>query len=139
MPKIGEVVLNPDETIGGAEQTVTFKPVRVTDGLVTFQDRSNPIQIAQTTLTVSSVPPSKTSRNNKVRIRVVYPKIATPVTSASGFTPAPQKISSLVADITFIVPDISTDEERAGLLALTKRLLTSWVVKEPVQNMEQFY
>lgn len=139
MPKIGEVVLNPDETIGGAEQTVTFKPVRVTDGLVTFQDRSNPIQIAQTTLTVSSVPPSKTSRNNKVRIRLVYPKVAVPTTSTSGFTPAPQKIGSLVADITFLVPDTSTDEERAGLLALTKRLLTSWVVKEPVQNMEQFY
>lgn len=139
MPKIGEVVLNPDASIGGAEQGVTFKPVRVTDGMVTFQDRSNPIQIAQTTMTISSVPPSKTSRNNKVRIRVVVPKVAVPTTSTSGFTPAPQKIGSLVADITFLVPDISTDEERSDLLVLVKRLMTSWIIEEPVQNMEQFY
>lgn len=139
MPQIGEVVLNPDANIGGAEQGVTFKPIRVTDGMVTFQDRSNAIQIAQTTLTISSVPPSKTSRNNKVRLRVVMPKVAVPTVSTSGFTPAPQKIGSLVADITFLVPDISTDEERSGLLVLVKRLLTSWVVEDPVQQMEQFY
>lgn len=137
MPALGNVVINDGATTPVAH---TFGPVGTKDGVSSYADRSGGIAVGYPTITVSLIQPSKTSKLYKARIKVVMPVLETISNSTvSGILPAPTKGYDMSADVTFILPERSSLQNRKDILAYCKNLLADAVTTAIVQNLETVY
>jgi len=137
MPAIGNIVINDGAATPVAH---TFAPVAVNGDLASYADRSGGISVGYPTITASLAAPSKTSRLYKARIKVVMPVLETISNSTmSGIAPAPTKAYDITADMTFLMPERSTLQDRKNILAFAKNLLANAVVTALVENNETVY
>lgn len=106
----------------------------------TYVDRSSGITVGYPTVVVNSMPPTKTSRLSKVRIKVVLPVLE--VVNAStynGITPAPTKAYDLTFDAMFFLPERCTLAQRKDILAYAKNLLANALTTSLVETQETIY
>jgi len=137
MPAIGNIVINDGAATPVAH---TFAPVTITGPIASFADRSGGISVGYPVISASLTAPSKTSRLYKARLKLVLPVLETISNSTmSGIAPAPTKAYDLTADMTFLMPERSTLQNRKDILALAKNLLADAVVTALVQNNETIY
>lgn len=113
----------------------TFKPYLRKDGVFTYMDRDRYDQLELSpTLTLSTTGPTKTSKLMKVRAKVSLPVAADDV-STGGFKLA----HTLTADITFIIPPMSTAVSRETLLDVMEKLLNAAPLTTILGNGEPLY
>lgn len=113
----------------------TFKPYLRKDGVFTYMDRDRYDQLELSpTLTLSTTGPTKTSKLMKVRAKVSLPVTADDV-STGGFKLA----HTLTADITFIIPPMSTAASRETLLDIMEKLLNAAPLTTILGNGEPLY
>lgn len=106
----------------------------------TYVDRSGGITVGYPTVVVNSMPPTKTSRLSKVRMKVVLPVLE--VVNAStynGITPAPTKAYDLTFDAMFFLPERCTLAQRKDILAYAKNLLANALTTSLVETQETIY
>lgn len=137
MPAIGNITINDGATTPVAH---TFSPVGISGDVAKFADRSGGISLGFPQITISSVAPTKTSRLYKARIKVVLPVLENSTgTASNGFAPAPTKAYDLMADMTFILPERSTQQNRKDLLAFVKNLLAHATPTSVIQDNDAVY
>lgn len=106
----------------------------------TYVDRIGGITVGYPTLTVNSMPPTKTSRLAKVRVKMVMPVLE--VVNAStynGITPAPTKAYDLTFDGMFFLPERCTLAQRKDILAFAKNVLSNALLTSLVETQETIY
>lgn len=106
----------------------------------TYVDRASGITVGYPTVVVNSMPPTKTSRLSKVRIKVVLPVLE--VVNAStynGITPAPTKAYDLTFDAMFFLPERCTLAQRKDILAYAKNLMANALTTSLVETQETIY
>lgn len=106
----------------------------------TYVDRVGGITVGFPTVIVNSMPPTKTSRLSKVRMKVVLPVLE--VVNAStynGITPAPTKAYDLTFDAMFFLPERCTLAQRKDILAYAKNLLANALTTSLVETQETIY
>lgn len=137
MPSIGNIVINDGATTPVAH---TFAPVGINGAVASFADRSGGFSVGYPTITASIANPSKTSRLYKARFKVVLPVMETISNSTmSGIAPAPTKAYDLTADVTFLMPERSSLQNRKDILALARNLLANAVATALIENNESIY
>jgi len=116
-------VLTSNSATVGVDRT--FDPQGfVLPGVARWVDRSGGIAIGYPTITMSNRLPTKTSRLNKVVLKVVAPTLeVTAPSTASGIQPAPTKAYDCTFVGEFILPERSTSAERFALLNMVRSLL----------------
>lgn len=126
MPAIAQLSLADSVPV-----TRVYNPDRIDGGLATFIDRdtNNGIIAGVSPLTMSLQRPSKTSKLTKSRVKIVLPRLNADNTLAR----------SLTADVNFLLPESSTDQERGDLLALLISTLQTTEVSALVVNNESLY
>ena len=108
MPAIATITINDG---AGAPVAHNFSPSGITGDVAKYHDRVGGISVDFPAITISSVSPTKTSRLYKARMKIVLPVLEnTSGTASNGFTPAPTKAYDLIADMTFILPERSTQQ-----------------------------
>lgn len=119
----------------------TFSPVSIDmAGVAKLADRSGGLAIGFPVVTLSVRNPSKTSRNYKVTGKVVVPTLeVTSPSTATGIQPAPTKAYDLMGTFEFVLPERSTVQERANVLAFMKNLLANSNVVNAVGSFETIY
>lgn len=95
---------------------VTMTPVRIKGDVAFYEDMNESVPELRKTLSLSLVPPSKTSKLYKMRCRVVLP-VADPVTGAFSY--------SLTFDNTVLMPKESTTAARNGFYDLVMEAINS--------------
>lgn len=106
----------------------------------TYVDRISGITVGYPSIVVNSMPPTKTSRLAKVRMKVVMPVLE--VVNAStynGITPAPTKAYDLTFDAMFFLPERCTLAQRKDILAFAKNLLANALTTSLVETQETIY
>ena len=137
MPAIATITINDG---AGAPVAHNFSPSGITGDVAKYHDRVGGISVGFPAITISSVSPTKTSRLYKARMKIVLPVLEnTSGTASNGFTPAPTKAYDLIADMTFILPERSTQQNRKDLLAFAKNLLAHAVPTAVIQDNEVVY
>jgi len=117
-----------------------FVPQSLTGPLATYADQSGGIAVGYPKLTIQVVPPSKTSRLNKVRMKLVLPVLETISNSTfSGIAPAPTKAYDMTADVQFFLPERSTLQNRKDLRAMLLDLMGEAVTTSVVETQESIY
>jgi len=97
----------------------TWEPARIDpNGVAKWEDRSGGVQSAFPTLTMSLRPPTKTSKINKVTVKLLLP-IQEEASGANpaGYTPAPAVAYTLSFVGEFMLPERSTNAERVDFLS----------------------
>jgi len=137
MPAIASITINDGATTPVAH---TFTPSGIEGVVAKYDDRSGGVAVGYPKISISSALPGKTSRNYKVRVKVVLPVLETQSGSASnGFAPAPTKAYDLIYDGTFTCPERSTLQNRKDIFAFVKNLFAQTVMTSTVQDNEVIY
>lgn len=137
MPTFGTITINDGATTPVAHN---FSPVGIAGDVAKYADRVGGISVGYPVVTVSSTAPSKTSRLYKARIKVVLPVLENSTgTASNGFAPAPTKAYDLIADMTFLLPERSTQQNRKDLLAFAKNLLAHATPVAVIQDNDVVY
>lgn len=137
MPAIATITINDGAATPVAHN---FTPSGIKGDIAKYEDRIGGISVGYPQITISSMAPSKTSRLYKVRAQVVLPVLEnTSGTASNGFTPAPTKAYDLRADMTFMLPERSTLQNRKDLFAFAKNLAAQAVMTSVVQDNEVIY
>lgn len=137
MPQFTALTINDGQATPAAH---TFAQKTLIGTEATYVDRSGGITVGFPTVTVNSMPPTKTSRLQKVRCKVVLPVLE--VVNAStynGITPAPTKAFDLTFDGMFFLPERCTLPQRKDILAYTKNLIASALMAALVETQETVY
>lgn len=137
MPTFAAVTIND-----GASTPVAhiFSPLTLIGSEAKFVDRSTGITLGYPSVTVNTVTPTKTSRLQKVRLKVVMPVME--VVNAStynGITPAPTKAYDMTFDAMFFLPERSTTQQRKDILAFAKNLLADALATSLIETQETIY
>lgn len=115
----------------------TFKARRIEGTLAKWQDISGGIAVGFPSLTVSSREPLKNSPNFRVNAKVVVPVLETiSGNNYAGVTAAPQKAYDVVCDMSFIMPDRSTQAVRKDVLAYVKNLLANATIAAIITDLD---
>jgi hypothetical protein len=103
----------------------TFDPQGfVLPGVARWVDRSGGIAIGYPTVTLSNRLPTKTSRLNKVVVKLVIPTLeVTAPSTATGIQPQPTKAYDHTVVMEFILPERGTEAERIALMNQARSLL----------------
>lgn len=87
-------------------------------GIAKWVDRSCGIQIGYPYLTLSSRPPTKTSRITRVQMKYVSPTLEqTSPSTSTGIQPAPTKAYDITFNGEFLIPERATLAERTAFLS----------------------
>lgn len=137
MPVFAALILNDGQATPVAH---TFAQKTLIGTEATYVDRVSGITVGYPTLTVNSMPPTKTSRLAKVRVKMVLPVLE--VVNAStynGITPAPTKAYDLTFDGMFFLPERCTLAQRKDILAYAKNILSNALLTTLVETQETIY
>lgn len=137
MPAFTALTINDGQTTPVVH---TFAQKTLIGTEATFVDRSGGITVGYPTVVVNSMPPTKTSRLSKVRMKVVLPVLE--VVNAStynGITPAPTKAYDLTFDAMFFLPERCTLAQRKDILAYAKNGLSNALLTSLVETQETIY
>lgn len=118
----------------------TFSQKTLIGTEASYSDRVGGITVGYPTILANSMPPTKTSRLAKVRVKVVLPVME--VVNAStynGITPAPTKAFDLTFDGIFFLPERCTLAQRKDILAYAKNLLSNALLTALVETQETIY
>lgn len=137
MGAIANIVINDGQAAPVAH---TFAPLSIVGNLATYEDRSGGISVGYPRILIWVNPPSKTSRLQKVRIKIMRPSLESVTNSTySGITPAPTKAYDTSFDCTFFLPERGTLADRKDILAYAKNLLGHAVGTAIVETQEAIY
>lgn len=118
----------------------TFSQKTLIGTEATYVDRSSGITVGYPTVIANSMPPTKTSRLSKVRLKVVLPVMEVVTASTyNGITPAPTKAYDLTFDAMFFLPERCTLAQRKDILAYAKNLLANALTTSLVETQETIY
>lgn len=133
MPALAPVTL--DHSQDSTKTYVTLTPTKIEGGIAFWTNYAAPTPSLAATMTASVAGPSKTSRLQKVRMKIIDP---VPKKSADG------SVTTLVVDhlntvdVNFTVSESATRFERLQLLNLLKSAVEAYEV-ELFLNGEMFY
>lgn len=137
MPAFAAITINDGQATPVAH---TFSPLTLIGSEASFVDRSGGITVGFPKVTVNSLPPSKTSRLTKVRVKVVMPVMEVVNSSTyNGITPAPTKAYDMTFDGMFFLPERSTLADRKNINAYAKNLLANALLTALVETQETVY
>lgn len=118
----------------------TFSPKTLIGTEAAYVDRVGGITVGFPSVTVNSTPPTKTSRLNKVRLKVVMPVLeVVNAATYNGITPAPTKAYDMTFDCMFFLPERSSLAQRKDILAYAKNLLANALTTALVETQETIY
>lgn len=117
--------------------THTFSPRAIDNRIATFQEVINGVPIGYPKITVSSREPVQGSNVYRVVYKLQLPKIVTAV-DASGRTVTSVSYSN-TAEITLLVAQASTKQERTDLRVLVSNLLKAASTISVVDDLEFFW
>jgi hypothetical protein len=132
MPDIANIVINDGQATPVAH---TFAPAAQGERGSLFQDRSGGISVGYPTISVNTVPPSKTSHLYKTRVKVSLPIMENVTNSTvSGIAPAPTLSYTMTADMTFFMPDRSSLQNRKDIIAYAKNSLANALIAAVLED-----
>jgi len=131
MAAIAAITLDDGET---PPVVRTYSPVSIKGDLATWFDRTynSGMSAGFGQLTASLVRPSKTSKLNKVRVKLALPTLIT-----GGVSPFVEYTTSV--DIQFLLPELSTEADRQNVLALAKNALAEAIIEAMVVDLDSVY
>lgn len=137
MSAVANVVINDGQATPVAH---TFQPARVAPELVMYQDRSPAVAVGFNILTVGTRYASNQNNGQKVTLKIVAPTLAvTAPTTGTGIQPNPTVAYTCLCSMEFVLPSVSTLQNRKDILAFAKNLLASTVVQDAVQDLNPPY
>lgn len=125
---LGTVVRSTSATVGidvsSAGSPGNLDPEGFTpQGVAKWVDRSSGYQIGYPSLTLSSRPPTKTSRLTRILAKYVSPTLeATSPSTSTGIQPAPTKAYECTFNGEFLIPERATLAERTAFFSVVKSL-----------------
>jgi hypothetical protein len=114
----------------------TFNPVDVTPDLVKYADKVTGIIAGFPTIQLGKRLPSSTNGNYKSTGKIMIPSLETAATAASGFTPGPTVAYYLQGDVSTIIPERATLQERKDLYAYMKNCIALALFSGIVVDMD---
>jgi len=125
----------------------TFSVRRVGDGggssqsaplsFAEWEDRAIGIVVGYNRITMQLKYPSKTSRNNRLTLRIATPILENVSNSTvSGIAPAPTIAYTPLCEVMFLLPERSTLQSRKDLLAFAQAMMTRIELVKAVQDLE---
>lgn len=137
MPAFTALTINDGQATPVAH---TFSPLTLIGTEASYVDRSGGITLGYPKVVLNSMPPTKTSRLQKVRCKVVLPVMEVVNSSTyNGITPAPTKAYDLTFDCMFFLPERSTLADRKNIFAYAKNTLANAMLTSLVENQETVY
>ena len=137
MPAISALNINDGQAI---PVTHSFAPKSVVGNLATYVDRSATAAVGFNVLTVSVTSPTKSSKNYRIRMKLVAPILEVVNASTySGITPAPTKAYDTIFDCEFTLPERSTLLDRQNLIAYARSMLGTAFATTVVTNLENVW
>lgn len=130
MSAIANVVLTDATPVTPVDYT--WVPSKIEGNLATWREsaRFNGVVDGESVLTLSVVRPTGGSKVTKVRAKLVIPYLDS-TTNAVKY--------SMTADLTFLVPNGSTAQDRLDLSAFIGDMMTSSVVKDSLEGLDNIY
>lgn len=117
-----------------------FTPQSLTGNMAQYADLSGGIAVGYPKLTITVIPPSKTSRLNKVRMKLVLPVLETISNSTfSGIAPAPTRAYDMTAEGLFFCPERSTLQNRKDIRAMFLDLIGEALTTSLIETQEALY
>lgn len=119
---------------------LTFKPVVTADPLVVnYIDRTLGILAGEKTLAIKTRP-GRGNVAQKVTLNIAFPTLAnTTPSTASGIEPSPSVARTCRAEISYILPQDSTKEERASFWGAVNSTLKHATVENAVVFLDSPY
>lgn len=137
MPAFSPLTINDGQATPIAH---TFAQKTLIGTEATFVDRVSGITVAYPQITVNSMPPTKTSKLTKIRMKIAMPVMEVVTASTyNGITPAPTKAYDLTFDCMFFLPERCTLAQRKDILAYARNLLSNAFTATLVENQETIY
>lgn len=115
-----------------------YKPAQtLPNGVITWRDGTQAIYAGQNRLSVAQRMADARSKSTKVEWKLETPvlEVTSPSTS-SGIQPAPTVAYTLLADLSIVLPDRATLQERKDLLAQMRDLIDEAIVTSQVQDLD---
>lgn len=136
MPQL--TALTPVSVANGDDFDVVFNPVRLVGPLAVYNDKLlNPGNMAaMPVLSISSVLPSKTSKLQKVRVKLVVPE---PMRDALGVAIPNTKDFEQTFDATWIVPERASTEVREKFMTIAEKVIGLGLFVQLVGEAETVY
>lgn len=142
MPALTTLVVNDGETVPVSH---TFTPLGPdAEGVQWFEQTSpapaNSLAAKRFSVSIKRPAPGK-SLNGVARVtgRFWMPIMETLATSDSGITPAPTVAYQLYAEVRYVIPERSTEQERKNMVTLCKTLTQHATVLDVPQKLQPFY
>lgn len=138
MPAIGNLVINDGAATPVAH---TFGPTNVAGPVAAYADRSGGIPVGFPTVDISLREPVKGGNGGyKAVLKVIVPTLEqTSPSTATGIQPAPTVAYRLVGELSLIMSERSTTQERKNLVAYIRNALGDASLKLVWENLENVY
>lgn len=136
MPQLTALTLDSVDT--GLPTDVVFNPVRLVGPLAIYNDKLfNPGNMAaMPVLSISSILPSKTSKLQKVRVKLVVPE---PTRDALGVAIPNTKDFEQTFDATWIVPERASSAVRENFMTIAEHVIRMGLFNQLVGEAETVY
>lgn len=142
MPALIALLPNDGETVPVQH---TFTPLGPdADGVQWFEQTTpapaNSLAAKRFSVSIKRAAPGKTL-NGVARItgRFWMPVMETLATSDSGIMPAPTVAYQLYAEVRYVIPERSTEQERKNMVALTKNLTSASTILDVIHKLQPLY
>lgn len=114
-----------------------FYPTEKAGNIIFWKDRTQGIAAGQPTLSVSQRPSSKQAPTYKMLWRLDVPTLeqSSPSTG-SGYQPAPKVAYTNTFEMTFVMHERATLQERKDLLAMARDLIDEAIIAAEVQDLD---
>lgn len=137
MPAFATVTINDGAATPVARN---FAPTVIADGVATLEDRSGGIAIGFPVITTSLRRPKGGSTNYRAVAKIRFPVLEqTSASTATGIQPAPTVAYVLQGEVSFILPQRATLQDRKHVLALTKNLMAHATSTSLIESLEGQY
>lgn len=138
MAAIAPIVLTDGESTPVAR---TFAPVRKDkDNTVWYENRSTGIRIGFDWLAITPRLSTRETKATKLTFKLALPTLeVTSPSTASGIQPAPTVAYTHIGEISLIMPDRGTSQERKNLAVMLSDLLGETVVRNMIENYDLSY
>lgn len=117
-----------------------FSPAKQDGDVFRYDNRAGGIVAGYDILTSSLKLPTKNARTTKVEYKLSCPILEqTSASTATGIQPAPTVAYTNIADLSFVLHERSTLQDRKNLLAMARDLIDEALMTAAVENYDQTY
>jgi len=115
-----------------------FNPAQsLPNGVIVWRDSNQTNYAGQAILSVAQRAANKQAKSTKVEWKLEYPVLeVTSPSTATGIQPAPTVAYKLIADLSFVLPERSSQQDRKNVLAMMRDLIDEAIVTNEVQNYD---